>query len=85
MGVDSLAWSRMYPPAQTPLSPIRRLATAVVHQALDDLAAPQPLVRRDAQRFFRGEAFEAWGSLTPLNVAAVRQRLVILRLVDGDD
>ena len=85
MGVDCLAFERMYPRPERLVEPIHRLAVAVVHQAVDDLAAPQPLVRRSAVRFFRSDAFDTWCGLTPLNPAAVRARLVILRLVEGDD
>ena len=84
MGVDHLSWSRMYPPAARPLDPIRQLAVAVVSQAVEDLHASQPLVRRDAARFFQGDAFDVWASLTPLDPSAVRARLVVLRLVDDD-
>ena len=84
MGIDQLALDQMFPRPERPLDPVRRLAVAVVHQAFDDLQAPEPLVRRDAIRFFTSDSFEVWGKLTPLCVPAVRSRLVFLRLVEPD-
>jgi hypothetical protein len=84
MGIDQRVLDLMYPRAERPVQPVERLACAVVHQAFADLQDSEPLLRRDAIRFFRGDSFETWGKLTPLNIEATRSRLVILRLVDED-
>ena len=83
--VDLQSLARMHPAPERPGQPVARLACAVISQAVDDLRAPEPQVRRDAQRFFRGDSFETWGGFTGLNVPAVRSRLLVLTLHDGDD
>ena len=85
MGIDREAFDALYPLAERPLQPLQKLAVEVIRQAHQDLQAPDPLVQRDAQRFFAGPAFPVWASFTSLSVPAVRRRLVILRLVDADD
>ena len=84
MGIDDRALRQMHPAPEQPGQPVARLACAVVHQALDDLSAPEPQVRRDAIRFFRSDAFPTWAGFTGLNVPAVRRRLLVLRLVEDD-
>ena len=85
MGIDQRVLDLMYPPPERPVQPVERLAVEVIRQAVDDLSEPHPLVRRDAQRFFRGDSFSTWAGFTRLSVPAVRSRLVFLRLVDAVD
>ena len=82
MGIDQRTLELMYPRPERPRQPVERLACAVVEAAFQDLHSVRPSLRRDAVRFFTGPAFETWGKLVPLNIEAVRTRLVILRLVD---
>jgi hypothetical protein len=84
MAVDLLILQSMYPPSQPEPAPLTRLACAIVTQAVEDLRAPDPLLQRDARRFFAGNAFTTWAQYTPLDVSAVRRQLVILRLTDDD-
>jgi len=86
MVVDRLAWKKMYPPA-APDVPLRRIATAVIHQTVLDLqnvSAPAR-VRARAAAFIRSQSFTTWCGLTSLNPEAVRSNLLVLTLADADD
>ena len=85
MGIDQRTLELMYPRPERPRHPVERLACAVVEAAFSDLHSERPALRRDAQQFFRSDAFPAWASFTGLSVPAVRSRLVFLRLIDDDE
>ncbi len=55
---------------------VRRLAAAVLRQAIADLQSPIPEYRRSAAAFIeRREDFEFWCALAGLDGDAVRERL----------
>ena len=55
---------------------VRRLAAAVLQQAIADLHSPIPEYRRSAVAFVeRREDFEFWCALAGLETDAVRERL----------
>jgi len=74
----------MYPPASVDV-PLRRIAAAVVGQAVADLRGAQPRQRKHAEAFIKSQSFTTWCGLTPLDPHAVRERLLVLRLTDEAD
>ena len=68
----------MYPAPARELAPLQRIATAVLHQAVDDLRSVETprLLREDAFRFVRSPGFLIWCSLTEVNPEAARVRLL---------
>ena len=75
MPVDRLAFAQMRPPASPELVPLQRIATAVLHQAIDDLRRGQPRRRVTAEAFVRSGEFDYWCGVTTLDPEAVRERL----------
>ena len=75
----------MHPPAFRELAPLQRLATAVLHQVVDDVRSVETprLIREDACRFVRSPGFLVWCSLTEVNPEAARAKLV-LTLAEDD-
>ena len=83
--VDLQSLARMHPPAFRELAPLQRLATAVLHQVVDDVRSVETprLIREDACRFVRSPGFLVWCSLTEVNPEAARAKLV-LTLAEDD-
>jgi hypothetical protein len=54
---------------------IRRLAIAVLHQAILDLDCASTPDRRSAQAFIERDDFDCWCALAGVNPTAARERL----------
>jgi hypothetical protein len=56
---------------------VRRLAIAVLQQAISDLDYPSEPDRRSAEAFIAREDFDTWCVLAGINPAAARERLAL--------
>jgi len=83
--VDRAALLKMHPAASPEVAPLRRVACAVIGQAVADLHNPAlpARVRAQARGFVQSPNFTTWCGLTGINPAAARSKLLVLTL--GDD